>query len=415
MSELLEKANEIIRQAVICNRCLGRCFAKLGTGLTNEERGKALRVVLAMQQGQILSEPESCAICQSIFTSVDRWVERALERVQGYEFSTYLMGTRVPWEIETAEQALWEKHSTDRQKTEPIKQEFNREAGKRFGIIMADRGQPILVDFREPQIVFLLDLEADHLAVQVNSIFIYGRYRKLVRGIPQTKWPCRPCRGRGCEKCNYTGKTYPESVEELIAGPVLGAAQGREHALHGAGREDVDARMLGSGRPFVLEIISPRQRSLDLALLQAKINDLARGKVEVSELRFVKSKVVEEVKEMEAQKSYRAKVAFGREVYEEELQQALQQLVGEIEQRTPHRVSHRRADLMRSRRVLSIEGKLTGEREALIEIVCDGGLYVKELISGDEGRTRPNLSELLDTIAQVVELDVLEVRGDFPG
>lgn len=215
-------------------------------------------------------------------------------------------------------------------------------------------------------------------------------------------------------ECNFTGKTYAESVEELIAAPVLEAAQAREHALHGAGREDVDARMLGSGRPFVLEISSPRRRTLDLGMLQQKINQLASGKVEVRGLCFVKSSVVERVKEMKAEKSYRAKVAFGRVVNYVGLQAALQELLGEIEQRTPYRVRHRRADLMRSRRVLSIEGKLTGEREALIELVCDGGLYVKELISGDEGRTHPNLSSLLGTSAQVSELDVLEVRGDFP-
>lgn len=411
MFEPLEKASEILSQERICNRCLGRCFAKLGRGLTNEERGRALRVVVAMQQGQSLSESEDCAICQSIFTSADRWVAQALERVSGYEFQTYLMGTRVPSMMERAELSLWEEHQIDPQQTEPIKQEFNREVGKRFGIIMAARGQPILVDFREPEVVFLLDLERDQLTVRVHSLFLYGRYRKLVRGIPQTKWPCRLCRGRGCEECDYTGKTYPESVEEFIAEPVMQAAQGREHALHAAGREDVDARMLGSGRPFVLEITSPRRRSLDLEHLTREINRLAQGKVEVSELRFVRSSVVEAVKEMEAQKSYRAKAILEREVSEEELQQALRQLIGQIEQQTPRRVSHRRADLVRSRRVLSIEGRLTGAREALIDIVCEGGLYVKELISGDEGRTRPSLSELLGTSAQVVELDVLDVLG----
>ncbi len=411
MSELLAKAQEILRQEVICNRCLGRCFAKSGTGLTNEERGKALRVLAAMHKRQPFVASQECSICQSIFTTVDRWVEQALQRIEGYEFQTYLMGTRIPLEIEAAERSLWEKYHIGVQCTEPIKQEFNREVGKRFGIIMSARGQPILVDFREPEVVFLMDLERNQLKVRVHSLFLYGRYRKLVRGIPQTKWPCRTCRGRGCEECDYTGKTYPESVEELIAEPVLRAAKGKAHALHAAGREDVDARMLGSGRPFVLEITSPRKRSLDLELLTREINRLAQGKVEVGALRFVKSKVVEHIKELEAQKSYRADVALGREIHEEELQHALHQLIGDIEQRTPRRVRHRRADLVRTRRVLAIDGRLTGPCAALIEIVCDGGLYVKELISGDEARTRPSLSGLLGTRAQVVELDVLDVLG----
>jgi len=36
-------------------------------------------------------------------------------------------------------------------------------------------------------------------------------------------------------------------------------------------------------------------------------------------------------------------------------------------------------------------------------------LYIKELISGDGGRTKPSLSELLGTETEVKELDVVDV------
>jgi tRNA pseudouridine synthase 10 len=44
-----------------------------------------------------------------------------------------------------------------------------------------------------------------------------------------------------------------------------------------------------------------------------------------------------------------------------------------------------------------------------MEIKCDAGLYIKELISGDGGRTKPSLSALLGVEAEVTELDVLDV------
>ncbi len=414
LMELIEKAAAILKSEVLCDRCLGRCFARLGCGLSNRERGRALRVVLAMWQRDAFQEPESCAICREIFQSIDSWVKRAIECAKGYEFQTYLMGARVPSEIEEAERALWGRHQISQEQAEPLRREFNREVGKRFGGILAGCGRRIQVDFHKPEIVFLIDLEREELQMQVHSFFVYGRYRKLIRGIPQTKWPCRQCHGRGCPRCRYTGKMYSESVEELIAGPLLEASQGEGHAFHGAGREDIDALMLGSGRPFVLEISKPRKRSLNLSELERAINGRAQGKVEVEGLRFVESRAVEEIKRLEAEKSYRAQVVFERDLKEEELQSALKKLVGVIEQRTPRRVSHRRADLVRTRRVLSIEGRLIGPREALIELICEGGLYVKELISGDEGRTRPSLAELLRARAQVTELDVLEVRGRFP-
>jgi len=43
---------------------------------------------------------------------------------------------------------------------------------------------------------------------------------------------------------------------------------------------------------------------------------------------------------------------------------------------------------------------------------CQGGLYVKELVSGDEGRTSPSVSELLGFEAKTLKLDVLNVLID---
>ncbi|HIH65546.1 MAG TPA: tRNA pseudouridine(54/55) synthase Pus10, partial [Methanothermobacter thermautotrophicus] len=83
-----------------------------------------------------------------------------------------------------------------------------------------------------------------------------------------------------------------------------------------------------------------------------------------------------------------------------------------IKQRTPVRVSHRRADRVRERRVLEISWNwLDGCLELIIK--GEGGLYIKELISGDSGRTEPSVSSVLGVPARCVALDVLEV-GDEP-
>jgi len=44
-----------------------------------------------------------------------------------------------------------------------------------------------------------------------------------------------------------------------------------------------------------------------------------------------------------------------------------------------------------------------------MKIRCQGGLYVKELVTGDEGRTEPNVSKIVDAKAEPLELDVLNV------
>ena len=80
-----------------------------------------------------------------------------------------------------------------------------------------------------------------------------------------------------------------------------------------------------------------------------------------------------------------------------------------IQQRTPIRVAHRRADKIRTRKVLSFKIEKVEPQQITVHLVCEGGLYVKELIHGDQGRTQPNFSDKLGIPAVVSELDVIEV------
>jgi len=414
MQKALEQAVAILNDQNPCNRCLGRCFARLGTGLGNDERGRALRIVAEMTTGKSVAEPEICCICNNIFTSVDFWAKRAVEASNNVEFRTYLVGTTPPSAVVKAENDLREANWVANETAEPFKQEFNRETGKKFESLIRDRVEGATADLKLPDITFKIDLEHDRLKLEIRSLYIYGRYGKLVRHIPQTQWPCKECKGHGCQRCGQSGKQYPESVGELIARPVLERAIGTDHAFHGAGREDVDALMLGAGRPFVLEIKQPKIRSLDLGRLSEEINRSAHGKVEVGQLKFVNHKLVEEIKNKRARKSYAARIELTEERSQEQLTHAVEQLIGDIEQKTPTRVLHRRADLIRHRVLFEMSGRMTGPTTGEVELTCDGGLYVKELISGDHGRTLPSLTALLATACIVTELDVTDVDGDFP-
>jgi tRNA pseudouridine synthase 10 len=252
--------------------------------------------------------------------------------------------------------------------------------------------------------------------VQINSVFFYGRYQKFERGIPQTHWDCRSCRGAGCEKCNFTGAQYLDSVEQLIGRPVVTAFEAQNAVLHGAGREDIDARMIGTGRPFILEVVEPKKRSLDLSALEQEINRVSEGRVSVSIKRWSERAEVETLKSNKAHKKYRILVEVDGALSANEFANALKTLQGAtIHQRTPERVAHRRADKIRERIVLDIE--YVGEQDGkfVVEVLGEAGLYIKELVSGDGGRTRPSLAEILDRPAHVFSLDVVQVEGAKEG
>ncbi|WP_333787497.1 tRNA pseudouridine(54/55) synthase Pus10 [Methanomethylovorans sp.] len=426
---IFDTAKMIIHEGPICDNCMGRQFAKLSTGLTNAQRGNGLKMALAMEGHRIHKEEgddsllrelasssgyvrkvlgvdgedERCWVCLGLFGDLEKWVDLAVAALDGLEYSSFLVGTKVSGLLSENEEILWSECSIAH--AEQLKTEMNREVGK---LIASRTGK--VVDFEKPEIVVMLGLATETLSLQIRSLYIEGRYKKLIRGIPQTRWPCRNCKGRGCEKCSFTGKQYPESVDELIKKDVIDVASAADTAFHGAGREDIDALMLGNGRPFVVEAISPRIRTIDLKQLQEAINAHAGGKVEVHGLQVVSKDVVEKLKSAHADKVYNLKVTFTDPVSKEELISALESLSGaEIQQRTPQRVSHRRADLIRKRYVHVIELLGWEADHAIVRVSCEGGLYVKELVSGDEGRTVPSLTGILCKQATVAELDVVNV------
>jgi tRNA pseudouridine synthase 10 len=232
-----------------------------------------------------------------------------------------------------------------------------------------------------------------------------------MRGIPQSEWICWKCGGKGCPRCNGTGKLYSESVEELIGKPFLDLASGEDISLHAAGREDIDARMLGRGRPFIIEVKKPKKRFLDLKILSKTINAHALGKVKVSNLRFANKDLIRELKKAEAaEKVYRTIVKFDRNVSDLELE-TLQATLNNatIHQQTPRRVLHRRADRVREKHIYMAKTKRLAPDRAELNIRCQGGLYIKELVTGDDGRTEPSVAKILQVCAKPLKLDVLNV------
>jgi len=186
-----------------------------------------------------------------------------------------------------------------------------------------------------------------------------------------------------------------------------------DYKFHGAGREDVDATVVGTGRPFVLELKHPRRRYLDLRELERLINEKAEGKVEVSGLEYSSRRELRLLKSLSpmASKTYEAIVEFDGDVDEESLRRVEEKFKDiVIEQRTPRRVLKRRADKIRQKKLYYVEAEKLDERLVKFRIKAQGGLYVKELIDGDEGRTKPNIAEFLGRKPLRIDLSVIEVE-----
>ncbi len=398
----MKLASDILKETdgKICKHCLGRKLSKTIEGTNNIERADKVCSELDINLDDV-----DCVICDNIFHKLD---DNLYDKIDakinqlGIEFDTFLVGSQIPKDIQKRDEELSEKFNLG---VETLKKEVNRLIG--LGIWEKyDKD----AEFERQDIVFNIDLiDEPKVKIQINPLYIEGKYNKYKRGIPQTKWPCTKCKGRGCEECNFTGKQYPESVEELISEHFLKLTKGREAKFHGAGREDIDVLMLGSGRPFVLEIKEPRIRNLDLAEIEEKINEINEGKTAYHGLKLCERPRKAEIKQSspDTYKVYNAIVKCDEAFNEDKLKELLE--LDEIQQQTPLRVLRRRADMVRVKHVLDLSYEIIDDNTFSMKIKTEGGLYIKELISGDEGRSQPNVSEILGVNAICEQLDVIEV------
>ncbi|MEM2111130.1 MAG: tRNA pseudouridine(54/55) synthase Pus10, partial [Candidatus Bathyarchaeia archaeon] len=236
--KVLEKAKAMLEKYALCDHCLGRQFALLGHGIENHERGKAIKTLLTMighhlalskdSRGVFLlrllatngsfeaaaeilrkmkrrvKEGQKCFLCEDHFKDLPILIDKIMKMLHEYEYDTFLIGIKLPVEAEEREDEF--KAEFEAFYSENMKNEFSRVIGK---ALSKTTGKS--VDFMAPNIAVIVNPFTEDIDLQVNSLYIMGRYRKLVRGIPQSKWLCAKCRGKGCPKCNWTGKMYPES------------------------------------------------------------------------------------------------------------------------------------------------------------------------------------------------------------
>jgi tRNA pseudouridine synthase 10 len=395
-------AEKVLLKYKLCDHCLGRLFAKIGTNTTNDRRGEQLRGYIQW----VKTEIKDCWLCNGLLDEIKHFADLIQNSLNEYEFDTFLVGSKVDEDILEKEQELLDFTGTEY--AESIKTELNREIGKILENKMSQEA-----DFEKPTIMAVIDTAFDVVDLQVASLFVYGRYKKYSRNIPQTKWFCEICRGKGCKKCDYTGKLYNTSVEELVAKKFLEASGGEDESFHGCGREDIDVRMLGNGRPFVLEIKNPKVRSLDLSKIEEEINKNNKDLIEVNSLHFSDRDEIARIKEAGFKKIYRIVFKSEKPINNEKLKKAVESLRdSKIGQLTPSRVAHRRADMVREKHIYNCSIESIDGSMAILTLEAESGTYIKELVSGDDGRTKPSISKMINVPCNVTELDVIEIKGE---
>lgn len=401
--KILKTVEKLLLKFHLCDYCLGRLFSKLKKSSCNKDIGSFLRKKIGFKT---IIKPIYCELCQGLSSEVEFFYNLIIDSLKDYEFDTFLIGCKIDEDIINKENKLFSV--IDSEYSESIKNELNRTIGLKI-----EKNNKKLVDFKNPHIMIILDTSFNVITLQIASLFIYGKYKKYSRNLPQTKWFCKICYGKGCRKCDYLGKLYENSIEELVSKEILNVTKAVDESFHGAGREDIDVRMLGDGRPFVLEIKNPKVRNINLDVLKDKINSSNKGLIEVNNLRFSDRQEIARIKNSGYRKVYRVVIKSNTILNNEKLKKVSSSLQDStINQITPSRVAHRRADMVREKHIYRCVVESVKDTNAVITLETESGTYIKELVTGDNGRTKPSITEIIDSPCKVIELDVMEIKGE---
>jgi len=419
---IFEKAVNLLRKYPLCDHCLGRVFAKHGVELSNDERGKAVKTILqfhiyslvknksididevktlAINAGEPLTRmyrkifgeelsPKPCYICGNKL-SREYYREKAsmiAELLSQYDVKRFLVGVSISQDTLFRELDVYREVGLET--SESIKNEIKREIGK----LIRDK-YGLEPDFEKPEAMVIIDFEKDTLSININPVLLEGRYWKRGRNISHVPWV-----SKGVYK-------YPYSLEQFFNDQLSQIYRAEKIVFHASGREDVDARMLGDGRPMVVEIKKPRVRNTGLMVVNKVLDtDLVKAVIfgEASRLK---------IKYFKGEASKKRKI-YKILVYSESPLDPLELTSLEnyfnnrvIKQYTPKRILRRKRERLRTKKVYVVKTVLLDKQLFEALVYCDGGLYVKEIVHGDDGRTTPSFSEFLNKKLYPIELDVI--------
>lgn len=237
-----------------------------------------------------------------------------------------------------------------------------------------------------------------------QNIYLRGNYLKFSREIGQSPWEVN-----GVKICN-------SSVEDEIKQTLKGFFDCDDCIMSAGGREDRDVRMLGSGRPFIMDISNPRRKYSALKKIKQIEEEVNKNTtlIKIMNLQVCDKNEYAVLKKYEdsKQKFYTCFVWASKKLDKFDIEKINEVKDLSIIQKTPMRVMHRRALMDRKKMIFKMEAKQVNENFMIVDVLASAGTYIKEFIHSDLGRTNPSLMSVLDCECDILQLDVMNIVFD---
>lgn len=232
-----------------------------------------------------------------------------------------------------------------------------------------------------------------------EPLYLKGNYNKFSREIGQTPWEIN-----GERVCS-------SSVEEEMKFIIIKKFGADDLRFSAGGREDRDVRMLGGGRPFMVEILNPKKNiEKEIKDIEEEINNTSKF-IKIKNLEKCNKEYIDYIKKAEVNKMkiYSCFVWTKKELTDEDINKLNNVKNIDVIQKTPLRVLHRRSLMDRNKKIYGLKAEKVSEHFMILDVIASAGTYIKEFVHSDLMRTEPSVKSLLDCDVDILQLDVRDL------
>jgi tRNA pseudouridine synthase 10 len=379
---------------VLCNYCLHR------------QVSLTVDVDLCARLKSLSNNRNECNICSGLMHETDSIIQQIRETLSDdYQFDTFLIGATLPaniFEIEDQIRARFKIRGR-----ENIKSQLIRYLRKKFSEVTKKQ-----IDILHPDLTISLQFQKNtsfEINIKMRPLIMLGRYIKKNRGIPQRS---------GGEQNNSNGvyiqsKLYhiagqtprqtsgicsleDASIQSIISKEILRITKGEALKFSWIGSEDENSLVLGSGRPFFVQIRNPKTIHLNQKTLCFQEYGL-----------FVNiEKFFERLPEQPVQFIAKTRIVIqtSRQIGKEEdlkIRSLANSVVVFQNQKNKSRSS--------AKRIYSIDIVKINNKIFELDVIADGGLAIKQFVEGQEYMS-PNISAVTNLQCKCLLFDILDTR-----
>ena len=302
-----------------------------------------------------------------------------------FQFSTFLTGAILRPSFIDRDDSIRSKFRL--KGIDSIKTELTRDISKKFAKRTKKK-----VDYRNPDVTFILNFKNNNCEIRSKSLFLFGRYTKKTRELKQKQKPCENCAGKGCLSCNNHGISNFDSVAGKISDFLFKKLGARKAKFMWIGGEDRKSLVLGKGRPFFVTLNDPRKRKVRIA-----------KKIKLEKITLLGLNIVDQIPKEPIR--FRSKILI-KITSDEDFKSSTLTKLKSIKKTliTVHENPGKESKKM----IYELNYKKTSPTALTLNITVDGGLPIKKFVEGNN--MNPNLSQILDLQCKCKEFDFYDIK-----